>query len=118
MYGCIFILVGQANKEAEDLKEKRRDSKGVLRGSREIFDVACAVYLLHRKKKGDDATDTTDLLEAETTVTMEKNRTSGPGRQLVKLQYNRDHSRFFLQERAEGSNIYKDSNNDGEQSPF
>ncbi|MFI5260907.1 MAG: DnaB-like helicase C-terminal domain-containing protein, partial [Candidatus Paceibacteria bacterium] len=82
-YGCIFVLVGQSNKEAEDLKEKRRDSKGVLRGSREIFDVAHAVYLIHRKKKGDDAVDTTDLLEAETTVTMEKNRTSGPGRQLV-----------------------------------
>ncbi len=112
-YGCIFVLVGQSNKEAEDLKEKRRDSKGVLRGSREIFDVAHAVYLIHRKKKGDDAVDTTDLLEVETTVTMEKNRTSGPGRQLVKLYYNRDHSRFFLQERSESDSVSKDSNNDG-----
>lgn len=112
-YGCIFILVGQSNKEAEDLKEKRRDSKGVLRGSREIFDVSHAVYLIHRKKKGDDATDTTDLLEAETTITMEKNRTSGPGRQLVKLHYNRDHSRFYLQEGGNSSNVTKESNNDG-----
>jgi KaiC/GvpD/RAD55 family RecA-like ATPase len=104
-YGCIFILVGQSNKEAEDLKEKRRDAKGVLRGSREIFDVAHAVYLIHRKKKGDDATDKTDLLEEETVVTMEKNRTSGPGQQLVKLRYVRAHSRFYLQDRGDSGNI-------------
>ena len=97
-YGCIFILVGQSNKECEDIKEKRRDSKGVLRGSREIFDVAHAVYLLHRKKKGDDAADKTDMLEAETTVSVEKNRTSGPGSQFVKLVYRREHSRFYMQE--------------------
>jgi CHC2 zinc finger/AAA domain len=104
-YGCIFILIGQSNKEAEDLKEKRRDSKGVLRGSRELFDVAHAVYLLHRKKKGDEATDKRDLLEAETAVTTEKNRTAGPGQQLVKLRYVYDHSRFYLQTGAEASNI-------------
>jgi KaiC/GvpD/RAD55 family RecA-like ATPase len=111
-YGCIFILVGQSNKEAEDLKEKRRDSKGILRGSREIFDVAHAVYLIHRKKKGDDATDTTDLLEEEATVTLEKNRTSGPGRQLVKLRYNRNHSRFYLLEN-QGSGIIEPESNSG-----
>ena len=104
-YGCIFILVGQSNKEAEDLKEKRRDSKGVLRGSREIFDVAHAVYLIHRKKKSEDAADKTDLLEEETIVTMEKNRTSGPGQQLVKLRYVRAHSRFYLQDRADSGSI-------------
>jgi KaiC/GvpD/RAD55 family RecA-like ATPase len=104
-YGCIFILVGQSNKEAEDLKEKRRDAKGVLRGSREIFDVAHAVYLLHRKKKPEDAPDKKDLLESETSVSMEKNRTSGPGAQMVKLTYVREHSRFYLQERSDSGNM-------------
>ena len=104
-YGCIFILVGQSNKEAEDLKEKRRDAKGVLRGSREIFDVAHAVFLIHRKKKSDESTDKRDLLEAETEVTMEKNRTAGPGQQLVKLRYVYEHSRFYLQDRADSGKM-------------
>ena len=104
-YGCIFILVGQSNKEAEDLKEKRKDSHGTLRGSREIFDVSHAIYLLHRKKKPEDAADKQDLLEAETLVLMEKNRTSGPGAQAIKLMYRREHSRFYLQERSDSGNM-------------
>lgn len=95
-YGCIFILVGQSNKEAEDIKEQRRDSHGVLRGSRVLYDKAHAVFLLHRKKK-ENATGQDDLLENETLVKMEKNRTSGPGSQQIYLTYVRARSRFFLQ---------------------
>jgi replicative DNA helicase len=113
-YGCIFILVGQSNKEAEDLKEKRRDSKGVLRGSRELVDVAHAIFLIHRKKKGDDATDKRDLLEAETVITAEKNRTSGPGSQVVFLQYAREHSKFYLQEKKESGNMGNESGSNQE----
>lgn len=113
-YGCIFCIVGQSNKEAEDLKEKRRDSHGVLRGSRVVYDKAHAVYLLHRKKKGDDAQDKSDLLEADTLVKMEKNRTSGPGAQQLYLRYVREKSRFYLQEGRDPDNIRQESRDDGE----
>ena len=96
-YGCIFLVVGQSNKEAEDIKEKRRDSHGVLRGSRVIYDKAHAVFLLHRKKK-EDGTGQADLLEEKTLIAMEKNRTSGPGAQAVYLMYVREKSRFYLQD--------------------
>jgi hypothetical protein len=97
-YGCVFGLIGQSNKEAEDIKEKRRDSHGVLRGSRVIYDKAHAIYLLHRKKK-EDGTGQDDLLETDTLVKMEKNRTSGPGAQQIFLTYVRAKSRFYFQER-------------------
>ena len=97
-YGCVFGLIGQSNKEAEDIKEKRRDSHGVLRGSRVIYDKAHAIYLLHRKKK-EDGTGQDDLLETDTLVKMEKNRTSGPGAQQIYLTYVRSKSRFYFQEK-------------------
>lgn len=103
-YGCIFIVVGQSNKEAEDLKEKRRDSHGVLRGSRVLYDKAHAIFLLHRKKK-EDATGQDDLLEPDTLVKMEKNRTSGPGAQAIYLTYVRSRSRFYLLEKNDGGNM-------------
>lgn len=107
-YGCIFCIVGQSNKEAEDIKEKRRDVHGVLRGSRVIYDKAHAVFLLHRKRK-EDATGQDDLLENETLVKMEKNRTSGPGAQQIYLTYNRSRSRFYLQERTPCANVSGES---------
>jgi len=95
-YGCLFIIVGQSNKEADELKEKRRDSHGTLRHSRVLQDKAHAIFLLHRKKK-EDATDQNDLLETATILKMEKNRTAGPGAQQIYLEYVRDRSRFFKQ---------------------
>ncbi len=109
-YGCIFILVGQSNKEAEDIKEKRRDSHGVLRGSRVLYDKAHAVFLLHRKKK-ENATGQDDLLEAETLVKMEKNRTAGPGSQQIYLTYVRSRSRFYLQESQPCGTVSGESGN-------
>jgi KaiC/GvpD/RAD55 family RecA-like ATPase len=117
-YGCIFILVCQSNKEAEDLKEKRRDSFGILRGSREIWDKAHAIFLLHRKKK-ENALGQDDLLENATLVKMEKNRTSGPGAQAVFLTYVRSLSKFYLQEQNESAIVGNDSSNqNGEPQPF
>lgn len=113
-YGCIFILIGQSNKEAEDIKEKRRDSHGVLRGSRVLYDKAHAIFLLHRKRK-EDATGQEDLLEAETLVKMEKNRTSGPGAQQIFLQYVRKESRFYLQERSGSDTVPEESGNQGDE---
>jgi hypothetical protein len=109
-YGCIFCIVGQSNKEAEDIKEKRRDSHGVLRGSRVLYDKAHAIFLIHRKKK-ENATGQDDLLENETLVKMEKNRTSGPGPQQIYLTYNRGRSRFYLQEQTECASVSSESGN-------
>lgn len=103
-YGCLFIIVGQSNKEADDLKEKRKDSHGVLRGSRVLFDKACAIFLLHRKKK-ENPEGQPDVLEDETLVQMEKNRFAGPGAQSIKLLYVRQKSRFFLQEKSASGNV-------------
>jgi hypothetical protein len=99
-YNCLFIIVGQSNKEAEDIKEQRRDSHGVLRGSRVLTDKAHAIYLLHRKKK-EDATDQKDTLETATVLKMIKNRTAGPGYQQIYLEYVRDRSRFFKQDKTD-----------------
>lgn len=93
-YGTIFVLIGQSNKEAEDLKELRHDAEGVLRGSRELMDVAYGVYLLHRKKKNTD-TPTNDLLELETKLILKKDRGKGPGGAVVRLVYNPKDSRFY-----------------------
>ncbi len=109
-YGCLFIVIGQSNKEAEDIKEKRRDSHGVLRGSRVLYDKAHAIFLIHRKKK-EDAEGQDDLLVSETILKMEKNRTAGPGAQQIRLEYIRSKSRFFLQDKQNSSNISQDSNN-------
>ena len=109
-YGCIFCLVGQSNKEAEDIKEKRRDAHGVLRGSRVLYDKAHAIFLLHRKRK-ENATGQDDLLESETLVKMEKNRTSGPGAQQIYLTYNRSRSRFYLQESQPCGTVSGESGN-------
>jgi KaiC/GvpD/RAD55 family RecA-like ATPase len=93
-YGTIFVLIGQSNKEAEDLKEQRHDSHGVLRGSREMLDVSYAVYLLHRKKKGEEG-NVKDLLEKETDVILKKDRGKGPGNAIVHLIYRPECSKFF-----------------------
>jgi KaiC/GvpD/RAD55 family RecA-like ATPase len=94
-YGTIFILIGQSNKEAEDLKEQRHDSHGILRGSRELQDVAYGVYLLHRKKKTNDK-DAKELLELETDVVLKKDRGKNPqGRAIVHLIYRPECSKFY-----------------------
>jgi replicative DNA helicase len=93
-YGTIFILVGQSNKEAEDLKEQRNDSHGILRGSRELVDVSYGIYLLHRKRKGNH-NDTNDLLELQTEVILKKDRGKGPGKATAHLIFRPDCSKFY-----------------------
>ena len=115
-YGCIFVVIGQSNKEAEDIKEKRRDSHGSLRGSRVLQDKAHAIYLIHRKKK-EDCTGQLEQLEATTLVKMEKNRTSGPGAQAIFLTYVREKSRFHLQAPAESAKIPQSFSSDQSQPP-
>jgi hypothetical protein len=93
-YGTIFVLVGQSNKEAEDLKEQRNDSHGILRGSRELVDVSYGIYLLHRKRKGNH-NDTNDLLELQTEVILKKDRGKGPGKATAHLIFRPDCSKFY-----------------------
>lgn len=94
-YGTIFVLVGQSNKEAEEIKELRKDAHGVLRGSRELTDVSYAIYLLHRKRKNPGAGEVKDLLELETDVILKKDRGKGPGNAIVHLIYRPECSRFY-----------------------
>jgi hypothetical protein len=94
-YGTIFVLLGQSNKEAEDLKEERKDSHGVLRGSKEMMDVSYGVYLLHRKKKNVQSGETKEILELETEVILKKDRGKGPGNAVVHLIYRPECSKFY-----------------------
>lgn len=97
--GCIFIVIGQSNKEGEDLKEVRRDSYGVLRGSREYQDVAQSIYLLHRKKverPAPGAVSADDLLEQEAELVLRKIRLQGKGKPLVRLVYLKKCSKFGI----------------------
>src|SRR5208282_285743 len=97
-YGTIFVLIGQSNKEAEEIKEQRRDSHGVLRGSRELQDVPFATYLLHRKRKPIvEGQETKDLLEMDTDIVLKKDRGRGPGNAIVRLVYKPESSLFFAQ---------------------
>lgn len=93
-YGTIFILIGQSNKEAEDLKELRKDSHGNLRGSRELQDVAYAVYLIHRKRRATEG-NPKDLLELDTDIVLKKDRGKGPGNAIVHLIYRPECSKFY-----------------------
>lgn len=91
-YHCIFILVGQSNKESDAMKEIRKDEYGVLRGSREIKDVAYSVYLLHRKKSARENSDS--ILENQAELILDKGRVSGKGQRRVWLEYIRKWSTF------------------------
>ena len=91
-YGCLFIVIGQSNKEAEGIKESKKNEYGVLRGSREIQDVAYCLYLLHRKKQ----TGQLELHENKTELLLQKPRTCGPGAPKVELTYYRRASIFEL----------------------
>jgi replicative DNA helicase len=92
-YNCTFVLIGQSNKEAEGLKESNRDELGVLRGCREITDVAYAVYLLHRKRiKQENGSN--DILELKCDVHLKKDRGRGPGASMVSLVYDKKTSTF------------------------
>lgn len=93
----IFVIIGQSNKEAEDLKEVRKDAQGTLRGNREITDISDAVYLIHRKRNanaqpGDVAVD---LLENDTTVVLVKGRVQGMTGKFCRLLYKKECSKFY-----------------------
>ena len=92
-YNCTFVLIGQSNKEAEGLKESNRDELGVLRGCREITDVAYAVYLLHRKRIKQEE-GSRDLLELKCDVHLKKDRGRGPGASMVSMVYDKKTSTF------------------------
>jgi hypothetical protein len=93
-YGCIFILIGQSNKEGDSIKETNKDSYGVLRGSREIQDVAYAVYLLHRKKQGRESTGG-GLLSLDAELILNKGRVQGGTARSVPLIYHHPNSLFL-----------------------
>jgi KaiC/GvpD/RAD55 family RecA-like ATPase len=90
-YGAVFIVIAQANKQAQNLDNKKRDEEGVLRGSKELKDVATAIYLLHRKYK-DKAEG--GGLENRAMLIEQKKRYGGPVTGAVMLEYIWKHSKF------------------------
>lgn len=95
-YGTTFILIGQSNKEAEGLKETKHDEYGVLRGSRELIDVAHGIYLLHRKRLGKESNK--DILSDDAELVLIKDRGRGPGPKIVPLLFLKRCSKFFLRD--------------------
>ena len=98
IHNLIVVIIGQSNKEAEDLKEVKKDSQGTLRGNREITDISDSVYLLHRKRNSlqpDQMVDGVELLENETTVVLVKGRVQGTTGKYTKLTYKKECSRFY-----------------------
>ncbi len=114
-HNLVVIIIGQSNKEAEDLKEVRKDAHGTLRGNREITDISDSVYLLHRKRNAkaeQEQMEGVDLLENETTVVLVKGRVQGMTGKYTKLTYKKECSRFYpLTMQQNSSNISQDSNN-------
>jgi replicative DNA helicase len=93
---CIFIVIGQSNKEAEDLKEVRKDAHGTLRGNREITDISDAVYLIHRKRSSEtQGADAADLLEKDTSIILVKGRVQGGTGKFCRMVYKRECSKFY-----------------------
>jgi replicative DNA helicase len=95
-YGCSFIVIAQANKQGEDIKNLNRNELGVLRGCRKLTDVAYGVYLLHRKRIKQQEGTADDLLESICEVHLKKDRGRGPGKPMVLLQYNFPTSSFVM----------------------
>lgn len=95
-YGTIFLLIGQSNAEAEEIQNLKKDTKGKLRGSRELVDVCSAVYLLHRKRKQvGEGEQPVDLLENEAQLICQKSRSNAGGRQIVNLMLQPENSTFI-----------------------
>ncbi len=95
-YGTTFLLIGQSNKEAEGLKETKHDEYGILRGSRELIDVAHGIYLLHRKRMGKE--NAADILSSEAELVLMKDRGRGPGPKSIPLTFLKNVSKFGLRE--------------------
>jgi len=113
-HNLVVIIIGQSNKEAENLKEVRKDAHGTLRGNREITDISDSVYLLHRKRNAkaeQEQVEGVDLLENETTVVLVKGRIQGTTGKYTKLTYKKECSRFYpLTMQQNSGNIEPESN--------
>jgi KaiC/GvpD/RAD55 family RecA-like ATPase len=95
-YGTIFIVIGQSNKEAEGVRERGKNEYGVLRGSKELKDVAYGVYLLHRPLLPRTQSET--ILDDKAEFVLQKDRGRGPGPSTVPMLYRRDSSRFVMRD--------------------
>jgi hypothetical protein len=94
-YGTIIMLICQSNAEAEGLDNLKKNAHGVLRGSREIRDIPCAIYLLHRNiRPQKDGENPDDILEKEAGLFAKKTRFKGPGFPQVKLLLQQENSLF------------------------
>jgi hypothetical protein len=94
-YGTIFIFICQSNAEAEGLDNLKKNEHGVLRGSRELRDVADTIYLLHRNRRPQkDGENPDDILEKEAGLFLKKTRYKGTSFPQVRLLLQEENSLF------------------------
>jgi hypothetical protein len=94
-YGTIFMFICQSNAEAEGLDNLKKNEHGVLRGSRELRDVADTIYLLHRNRRPQkDGENPDDILEKEAGLFLKKTRYKGTSFPQVRLLLQEENSLF------------------------
>lgn len=94
-YGTIFMFINQSNAEAENLDNLKKNEHGKLRGSREVSDAACSIYLLHRNRRSQkDGENPDDILEKEAGLFAKKMRFKGPGYPQSRLILQEENSLF------------------------
>jgi hypothetical protein len=94
-YGTIFIFICQSNAEAEGIDNLKKNEHGVLRGSRELRDVADTIYLLHRNRRPQkDGENPQGILELETGLYLKKTRYSGTSYPQTRLLLQEENSLF------------------------
>ena len=94
-YGTIFIFICQSNAEAEGIDNLKKNEHGVLRGSRELRDVADTIYLLHRNRRTQkDGENPEDILEREAGLFLKKTRYKGTSYPQTRLLLQEENSLF------------------------
>lgn len=94
-YGTIFIFVCQSNAEAEGIDNLKKNEHGVLRGSRELRDVADTIYLLHRNRRSQkDGENPEDILELQAGLFLKKTRYKGTSYPQTQLLLQEENSLF------------------------
>ncbi|VVB51619.1 DNA primase [uncultured archaeon] len=94
-YGTIFIFICQSNAEAEGLDNLKKNEHGVLRGSRELRDVADTIYLLHRNRRPQkDGENPEDILDKEAGLFLKKTRYKGTSFPQTRMLLQEENSLF------------------------
>lgn len=95
-YGTIFLLIMQSTAEAESIDNLKKGEHGKLRGSREVRDAACSIYLLHREQQSQkEGATPDDILTKEAGLFAKKMRFNGSAFPQTKLLLEKENSLFI-----------------------